>query len=324
MATTDPTLAATALDILASESIPFAVLHSEESIINGNATSDIDLVVGCTPYQMLGIVTREFHRVGLYPVVLWPYDVADTATLLLATEDGSDGVQLDLLCDRAGLGHYGIRSGRILEMATDGRRWPTACPDHELLYSIRKRHWKGQHGRLLALAGEGRRGKERLSLQYEAQQLFERRVADQVSGFLTGEAGRFTEEPALPAGYRIRNFNRRFARLRRPVGFWVDLSEHFYELSRVADIAARFGRFLPTVGWGSRPRGMMEELAWGIREVAPVRWRAGLYASWSDSPGRLRPDLVLAGSDAGETDRRIVAEMEKRLLDGAVSKRGRE
>jgi hypothetical protein len=311
MATSDPVLAKTALDVLADRGVRFAVLHKESAIASGSILSDVDLVVDQDPREIIAQNVPALHRVGLHPIVVWPYDVASTATVFLALPDGSDGVQIDFLRDPTGAGRYGVRSTVLLEDAQPGERWPTIRADHQFLYLIRKRSCKGEAdelARLLASVSDP----EKRQLGMETQKLFSPSAAERLRSLLEPAVRRDRERLDVhPASDSLRLLGR----LRHPIGFWVEVVGDGASACARA-LSARFGRYLPWTQAEQRPRVQAEPF-WWCRNVAPVRWRAGLFVSWSRSPGRIpRADSTFA-SDRGSLDDisgRVVGAMERRVL----------
>jgi hypothetical protein len=311
MATSDPVLAKSALDVLADSGVRFAVLHKESAIASGSILSDVDLVVDQDPREIVAQHVPALHRVGLHPIVVWPYDVASTATVFLALSDGSDGVQIDFLRDPSGAGRYGVRSTVLLEDAQPGERWPTIRADHQFLYLIRKRSCKGEEdevARLLASVSD----LEKRRLGRETEKLFSPRAAERLRPLLDPGPGRDRERPDVhPAIGSLRLLGR----LRHPIGFWVDVAGDGASACAQA-LSARFGRYLPWTRAEQRPRAPAEPLWWCLN-VAPVRWRAGLFVTWSRNPRRIpRADSTFA-SDRGSLDDisgRVVSAMERRVL----------
>src|SRR5438552_15767372 len=150
MATSSGRLAAAALDALAASAVRFAVLHKEDLVATEAIESDVDIVVAGDPMAVLGGALPALHGAGLHPVAFWPYDVARTGTIFLATADATEGVQLDMLSDPKGEGKYGVRSAVLLARAVPGLRWPTISREHRLLYLLRKRSVKRA---MVSLAG---------------------------------------------------------------------------------------------------------------------------------------------------------------------------
>lgn len=305
MATTDPALAAAALDALATCGVKFAILHREADVASGIVESDVDVVVDRAASAVVAACLPAFNRAGLHVVVLWPYDVGETITLFLATTDASEGVQLDLLHDPRGIGRYGIRSTALIDNAVPGVRWPRPDPHDQLVYLIQKRWVKLQTGSLADLNAEARAASP-AQLHASAHRLLAHRGAEELLAFVeTGESLAARTPPAL-AG-----FVRRVLRLARPIGAWIEIQGSQAEQAAVL-LAELFGRFLPHKLATMHPSGRLQEAWWFGRRVAPVKWRAGLVASWAKKPPKLGADLVLQ-SDSTTMAVDVVAWLEKRV-----------
>lgn len=275
MATTNASLAADVLDGLIDAGVEFAFLHGEQEAAAGVVKSDIDLVVANKPTSVLAVARPCLERIGVRPFVLWDYDLGHTSTVFLATADASEGVQLDLMCDPKGHGKYGARTGAMLESRVAGVRWPAVGHLHRLAYLVRKRQVKQDHERLQALLVEIR--------SFPAQEVgavLRESFAPQIAGNLAEIiSGRATGGSApYSSSYRVRDMVRKAGRLRRPAGFWVEMAGDPHS-DLLDTVAGRFGRILPMVATGFRPPGFLSQVEWLRTEVAPVRWRAGLFVS---------------------------------------------
>jgi hypothetical protein len=300
-------LAAEVLDALVAAGVEFAVLHNEEETAAGEVTSDLDLVVAQEPRTVLSLARSWLERVGVCPVVLWDYDVGHTSTVFLATADASEGVQLDLMYDPMGHGKYGARTDRMLETRVDGVRWPTVGSLHRLAYLMRKRHVKQDEERLTALIAEAR-FLPTLEMETAFLETFSPKIARSLVQIASGMASRAVP---YPRGYRIRDVARRVGRIRKAAGFWVEI-EGGPSPDLLNAVADRFGRFLPVTGASLRPSAFWAEVEWWRAEVAPVRWRAGLFAS--DGADWPRGDLRVAPSDDLDVlCVQIVAAMDQRV-----------
>jgi hypothetical protein len=214
------------------------------------------------------------------------------------------GAQFDILYDPAGRGHYGVRAEAVLTEARPGVRWPRAAAADELLYLIRKRMYKDQPDRVDQLLDAAEQFPTR-ALQPRIDRMFSPASASAVSAALAGHdqpSDRLSRtREVLVNGGRIAS------RLRHPVGFWVALGEG--AARSVAELVAmRFGRVLPASGCGDVGGGLA-----GMRSMAAVRWRAGVYASWGRRPPWPEPDLIIDADDGDTALRRVVSAMEKRL-----------
>ena len=120
----------------------FAGLHGFERFESDNL-SDIDIVVGSNPRAVVRVAESSWRRRGLLPIVLWPYDVGGTHTVILATPNAKDCVQLDMLYDVNGRGRYGVRSDALLASRGPGTVAPTVSEVARLVYLWQKRQLKG-------------------------------------------------------------------------------------------------------------------------------------------------------------------------------------
>lgn len=296
MATTDANLAVAVLDALEESGVEFAVLHGETEIASGRATSDLDLVVATNPIFALERASALLHRAGLSPILAWDYDVAGTVTVFLATSNASEGVQLDLMHDPDGRGRYGARSGLMLASSMRGTRWPTVTPLHQLGYQIRKRHVKRDPARLETLLSEAR-SMTHDTFRPAVRDAFSTRAAESITALVAGQ--RMGSKAPYPHGFRYRDSARKLTRIIRPAGFWAEIAGESTAIAAHA-VAARFSRLLPRVATSERPRkNAAMQLNWLVSEVAPVRWRAGLFVSSASDPGIPRSDVTL---DDGSTD----------------------
>ena len=243
----------------------------------------------------------------------WSYDIGGATTLMLSTHDGGEGVQLDLLFDVHGRGVDGVMTPWIIRQMDAAGRWPSANAVHELLYLIRKRQERTTKP---AIARTRRARPSRTSahrLRMEAFKIFRVPVARSVSAVLDGAStGLIVRQPAAPA-HRVRRWGQRLA---RPVGFWAECETSSSSDARVTTVAETFGRFMPYSCAGRRPDGAGASLSWFARDVAPVRWRPGLFVSSTASRDRRIPraDLVIEReASASEIRTQIVAAMELRL-----------
>ena len=307
MATTDAKLAAAVLDSLAESDLEFALLHNEGAIAAGTVPSDLDVVVGVPPVAVIQRAAALLEAEGLLPIMLWDYDVGDTATVFLATRDASQGVQLDLMYDPRGRGKYGAKTRPMLASSVPGKRWPHVGPLHRTAYLIRKRSVKQDDAGLRRhITDAGRFSSPEFT--HAVRETFSRRVATSVLGIV--EHGVASSHVPYPAAYGARNLVRRLRRVVRPTGFWVDISGG--SASDVAEgVASRFLRFLPTALATERPAGRIAQSRWVLSQVLPVRWRASVVVS--AGTGRPGGDLQLEASGVDEACRRIVDAMNRKV-----------
>jgi hypothetical protein len=290
--------------------VALALLHREADLLSGDVASDVDMAVGEPPRQLLTRSLGRLHQAGLYPVVVWEYDVGGTATVFLSTGDASDGVQLDLLFDPEGHGKYGVRTKAMIDAARPGERWPRAEPLGELAYLIRKRQVKGDRPRMTELVEQA---------QSVPAAAFDEAVRTTLSDPAAGEVLAMVRDRSSaghrrsPAYWTLAT-QRLGRRALHPIGCWTELEGDGAEHQSPA-LAARFGRFLLRGVASARPVGRPAQARWWAREVAPVRWRAGLLVSWGEKPPLISPDVLISthGSDLSALSEKVVATMESRL-----------
>lgn len=310
------------LDGLTALGVGFAVLHGANELEHepSGGISDVDLAVSTPPSTLLLLLARAFPEDGLHVIVAWNYDIGGATTLILSTRDAADGVQLDLLCDNEGAGIDGLMTPWILQQRDLSGRWPSANPMHELLYLIRKRDRKGDGTAIRALVEHARRDHPRDRLRVEAFKIFRGPVARRVCALLDGATSHPSDRRVAAPTARMARWGQR---LKHPVGFWAE-----YETGSAADVdvsvvAETFGRFMPYSRAGRRPPGTLASLPWYTRDVAPVRWRPGVFTSWTPVETQrtiLQPDLVIGpGASQQEIRCRIVAAMETRVMKRAAA-----
>jgi hypothetical protein len=291
MATTSPDAAFDAVAAIEEAKVSFAVLHGEAALARREVDSDIDVVSDRPVYELVRASTQHWAAVGLYPLIVWPYDVGGTGSVFLTTQDAQQGVQLDFLHDPSGRGRYGARSDRLLDVPVAGRRFTTVAPGEQMAYLLAKRIGKGDP------AG-ARRLVEGASSRDIALDVLRPDIADVVRSFV--------ENGTTPRGWDRRPAPGHFiTRLLRPAGGWVELRGKGSE--RVAtELTSRFARFLPHARCIASPH-----FAGWATSVAPVRWRAGLVASYGPrSRIAPRPDLSIDGPvSTDEAAARIVARL---------------
>lgn len=290
MATTSGRLALAAVDAVARSGVGFCVLHKEEELAAGHVTSDVDLVVDRPVDEVVAAVTERWRHAGLFPVVVWPYDVGGTGSVFLADATAADGVQIDLLHDPQGAGRYGVLSRRVLQAVRPGSRFPVAGPEAATAYEVVKRIQKGQPELARALIQEHGSAE----------------VADAARGFLRADMANavatFTAGGEATARRGRPSIARLVRRLRHPVGAWVALTN----AGLGPTLASRFGRFLPTAVFA----GSVSTASW-LPSVAPVRWRPGLVFTedGGSRPWPFRPDLVVEAGSVEEACGLVVSHL---------------
>lgn len=286
-------------------------MHGEAQLAEGGSISDLDLAVDERPGGLLRRALPDLHHVGLHTIALWPYDVADTLTAFLSDRDAGRGVQIDLLSDPEGQGKYGVRSSAVFHKTTLGRSWPTVSATCELLYSLRKRQVKGQVDRVEDLVAQAQR-LPRFELESVAGEIFSARVQRRVLRLI--DVFPQWVEPGAPPAYRRRRAVQLLRRLHLPVGYWVEIIGLDDAAALAKALADRFGKFLPHSGVSARPDRLDKGASWFMRQVASVRWRPGLFVSWTERrPGWLPPDLTIEPEHLNDASERIVTAMEERL-----------
>lgn len=305
MATTDPRLALTALEILRDAGIEYAMLHGRDRLLAGDV-SDVDLVVGEFPEDIVVATHDRFAHNGLHPVVMTRYDLAGTRGVWYLSADASQGVQLDFLHDPQGLGRQGVRSDALLAATKTGDFPPEIDHEHQLIYLWRKRVWKRQHHRL----GELRRDAAKCS----HARLVEASIL--VTGSSRTAAELLGTDPRPPwiqtISHPLLRAKRILTRLREPAGFWLHVPGE--KVARA--VVARFARFLPHALTRRMPvTGVLSPLS--ILSVQSVRLRPGVIVSYGLQPHFPHPDLVV---DEGDSVDRVlttcVATMSQRILLG--------
>lgn len=289
MATTSPEAALGAVAAIEEAGMRFAVLHNEEGLAHRATSSDVDIVADRSAQDVIRVVGEHWHRLGLHPVVVWPYDVGGTGSIFLSTADAGDGVQLDVLYDTRGRGRYGVRSGMLLDAALPGERFPTVAPPERLAYLLAKRIYKGELDEARRLA-EGMGG----TPDAIALDVLEPATARDVRAFL-GDGSAQPRQSRLGLG-------RLMSRLRTPVGAWVEISgQDARQLA--AGLVERFGSFLPRAVFLPTP-----SLGAWVTTVAPVRWRAGIVATYGAARSRVtpRPDVSIENAHSTEEACRVV------------------
>lgn len=293
MSTTDPKLAVIILDCMAASGVEFAVLHDEAGVAAGSTRSDVDLVTARAPLEILSVIDDCLSGSDIHPIVSWRYDV-DSSSLFFTDGTATEGAQLDLVYGSTGLGNYGLRSTAILDKSEPGDRWMKASEVHELLYSIRKRHLKRQRdelNELLAIARDLPLGE----LTNGCHEIFSRGTAGSMIAMLAGKSQGVGVAEWSRRGWR--NVGRLARRLRHPAGFWVAL-QGGDSASLARQASARFARLLPASGHGMWD-GSIEDSVRSLKELAAVRWRAGVFVTHGQVPPLTEPDVTLQAEDMG-------------------------
>jgi hypothetical protein len=298
-----------ALDALEQSQIRFSLLHDEDRILSHSIQSDVDIVVGSSPRTILARSLNALHAINLHPIVINAYDAGGSASVYMATERAMDGLQLDMYFDPRAVGRLGLRTDALLANSVRGARWRVVAPEYQAVYLLRKRQWKGEK-RKVDLIRQELLSFDPERMQQAIESSVDKDVAASVHRLLQDDWHSFKTPIRNPLADRYRWVNR----LRHPVGFWTDIIG--VDSERVAkDLARRFDRILVTRA-GPRPAQPASMARWLVRDVAPLRWKPGLFVSWSPRmPRTARANLEL--TDVTTTNealaRRVVMAMEARL-----------
>ncbi|CAN5845124.1 hypothetical protein BH23ACT4_BH23ACT4_09790 [soil metagenome] len=300
MATTDPLLAHRAVTALFRSGAPLAVLHGEDRLARFEPVTDVDLVSGLLPIELVRSTESEWSRMGLHPIIFWPYDVGGTATVFLTTPRANEGVQLDILHDPAGQGQYGLYSGRLLDHLIQGEQFPRLDHWATLAYTARKRLVKGEIQAFRAAWHPDSRQGERAARHV----LAEGAVQEMISG-------RFRARPWISTA----RVARAIRRLARPIGAWAHIFDDRASSEVMAlELERRFSRILPHVHSSQLPQPGPRLPGWWASHVAPVRWRPGVYFSWS-ARSSVRADIaILRPLDVEDAAQQTVSSLQARIF----------
>jgi hypothetical protein len=259
MATTSSDAASKAVVAIQGTGVRHAILHGEGDLVRGEVDSDVDIVADRSVHEVVRGVAGQWQALGLYPIIVWPYDTGGTGSIFLTTLDARVGVQLDILHDPEGRGRYGVRSDLLLSAAHAGAEFTTVAPAQRSAYLLAKRISKGQ-------TSEARQLVELVSPAEVDLDVLRPDVANVVRSFM--------ESGSIHDGWkRNPSPGRLLGRLRHPVGAWVELAADDSE-NVAAELISRFGLFLPHAVHIPGPH-----LGAWMTSVAPIRWRAGIVAS---------------------------------------------
>lgn len=248
------------------------------------------------------------HR-GLSPILLSQYDAGETSFLFCANEDGSEGVQLDMLYDPKGRGVLRLPSAPLLDGVC--KRGPlvvsSVTEEVELVYLWRKALFKRQAARLQTL----RQRAARLNADLVV------RTSQRLTGATKDGDWLLSDRPV---NYKVRSsvnliaqFPRLIERVLSPSGFWVHIPGENRELA--ADLMMRFERILLETHGFELSASTSHAAVQYARGALLMRRRAALVVTWGSS-ARLpaTPDLVnLEVADQDVVGRRIVSAMAERL-----------
>ena len=303
MSTTSARLGRAAVAGLVEAGVPLALLHDAGLPDDDDPVSDIDLVVGTPPATVLSLAAPAWAARGLFPIIAWPYDVGGTMSLVLASADARDGVQLDLLHDPGGNGRYGIRSSAALAASLPGPDAPVLAEPARIVYLWRKRTVKGDDVALRELRARARDLDQGDLRRMSAALTGSETVADEIRGDVPpGRIGPGRLGQIRMMRSRLRRAIPRFV---EPVGFWA----HTGSAEVAEELKARLSRFLTPVRTGSLP-GLSTRPAWYVTKVAPVRLRPGVFISHGAATPRRADGLV--GSDPEKAASSLVRLMARR------------
>lgn len=233
--------------------------------------SDVDVAVDTDPIDVIRAARPAWARIGLTPILAWPYDIGGTLTVFLATMDGTEGVQLDMLFDREGVGRYGVRSEGLVDSAIAGAI-PEVSEPARLTYLWRKRVVKGHEHVLDALRSE--------AANIPAEDLV--RASNQLTGSSeTAEELLARSDTRSPVSHRhpITRLRRFVGRVAHPIGYWA----HVTDQAMAADLADRMSGYLVVVRTGAVP-GVPRQPLWYLRQVWPTTLRPGVFLSHGTRP----------------------------------------
>jgi hypothetical protein len=281
------------LDCLRSAGVDYAILHGVDRVLSQSVVSDIDVVVGPPPERVIRQASRCLEGEGLVPIMEWPYDVGRTRTVFLATLDGREAVQLDMLHDRWAFGKYAVKSGVLLERSEVRNGVSVVAPIDELVYLLRKRMVKGDVAATTDLRAR--------SSQFTPTALDEAIRSSlspygrrSVAASLRGDAG---WRRLRPINW-IMNLGRQVRRVAQPTGYWV----HCSSPETAEAVVERFGSYLPhAVSLDS-----LNSPA-AITRLILTRLRPGIVITHGARPPLLKPDTVIESGSPDDACRRLVA-----------------
>lgn len=302
MPTTSGELARVCLAGLARAGVEFAVLHGYE-YLETDRISDVDVVVGQDPRTVIRAAEAYWREAGLTPIILWPYDIGSTAAVFLATRDARDGVQLDMLHDPDGIGRYGVRSDVLLRFVEVRPLAPVVEETARLLYLWQKRTAKGEIHRLGPLR------REAIGKEPERLESMSREITGSVRAARGLIGAQPVSEPSRPSAVLAR-LSRIANRLRHPSGAWVHVTSDEVGI----ELAYRLSRHLVTARCEALP-SPLRQLPWYLVEVAPVRFRPGVYISVGPRPRFVvKPDFEIVADDVDQAGAELVEALTTRTM----------
>ena len=257
----------------------YAILHGADRVLTQSVISDLDVVVGLEPDDVIRRISQCLGDSGLWPIMEWPYDVGHTLTVFLATDDGREAMQLDMLNDRRGVGKYAVKSDVLLKRSVRRDGLPVVRPADETVYLVRKRIVKGDRAALVALSDQisGFARSEVAESMSSTLSVVGRRSVD---SFLRGRPGVLGIRPIRSA----LNVLRQARRLFRPTGYWL----HCASPEMAEAVVERFGAYLPhAVVLGS------PDSPGAIVRLLMRRLRPGVVVTCEGAPILIRPDVTV-------------------------------
>lgn len=283
------------LDLLESAGIEFVILHHEELIGTSDLSSDVDIALGTPISKAIEAIRPDLASERIIVALIWAYDVGGGASVFFTNQDGSAGAQIDILHDPRGSGRYGLRSGHIVASRRPGLRYDVPNRLDQLLYLLCKSSLKGREARVAEHVRELTDAFTSEMIGDRVEQLFSRSIGHALRILVAGGDRR----PMFRPIRWILSLVRIGGRLRRPIGYWVEISGPMAVAQGNAEsLVERFGRWLVRSESGRRPYSVARYY-WWLTRVVPVRLRPGIFVSWSEgSTERLRADLVLPASES--------------------------
>jgi hypothetical protein len=267
-------------------------------VLTGSVVSDLDVVVGPLPEIVIRRISECLEAVGLVPIMEWPYDLGQTLTVFLATVDGRQAMQLDMLNDSRALGKYAVKSEALLDRSGLRQGLSVVAPVDELVYLLRKRTVKGNLAALTDLRNQAVRFAP-AEIDESIRSTLSSHGRRSVTALLRGDAGRREPRPVS----LVLNLGRRLLRALRPTGFWV----HCASAESAAAVLDRFGGYLPhAVSIGSARSPV------ALARLVVGRMQPGVVVTHGARPWMLSPDVVVGSESHDDACRRAVAVFRRR------------
>lgn len=287
MPISDPQFAVAVLNSLSASGVTFVVLHSEHWIGTSELSSDVDIAVDSPVAHVIARASNRLAEQDIAVALIWFYDLGGGASVFFSNRDGTAGAQIDMLHDLNGRGRYGIRSGRLITASSRGLRYRVPNELDGLLYSLVKSSLKGKRGSTNAFS-------EELMNRYEA--IIDSRISELFASSMGRVVRALTRGKPRPYALRparwVNSIARLATRIKRPIGLWVEIVG--FEAEEAASrVSKDISGWLARVDYAERPRGL-RVFGWWLARVAPIRWRPGVFISWSIRTSfRPTADLIL-------------------------------